>query len=262
MSFSNKYGMVLNSFKKAHQFIAEHKLWHFVFIPGILNVVLFLTFFIWLMNNVDGWIEFLFEWDCQDGTGWTNWFCELFSASLGVLKYAFGWLVKCVMIMLYLSIYKHLILIVYSPVIAYLVELVDQKNKGVEAAFSMEQFLKDTVRGIRIAVRNILLEGICVVVILAMTFIPLVNLLQPIMLWLVSAYFLGFSMMDYSLERKRLDTRNSIDFIKKNKSSAVGIGTVFQLMFLVPFIGWMFAPTYSAIAAYFTIEELEEKNSE
>jgi hypothetical protein len=38
---------------------------------------------------------------------------------------------------------------------------------------------------------------------------------------------------------------------------ATGIGSVFQLVFLIPFLGWMFAPTYSVVAAYFAVEELE-----
>jgi hypothetical protein len=38
---------------------------------------------------------------------------------------------------------------------------------------------------------------------------------------------------------------------------ATGIGTIFQLMYFIPIVGWMFAPTYSAVAAYFAVEELE-----
>jgi len=258
MAIYNNISIAFNSFKTAHSFVRKHRLWHFVLIPGIINLVLFISFLMWLLGNVNGWIDALFEWDCENEDGFVYYSCEIFSTTLGVMKYFLGWLVKSVFIMLYLSVYKSVILILYSPIIAYLIEVVDQKKNGIELPFSMEQFLKDTVRGVSIAIRNILLEGICIFVILIMTLVPVVNLFQPIILWLVSAYFLGFSMMDYSLERKRLSARNSIDFIKRNKSTAVGIGSVFQLMYLVPIIGWMFAPTYAAIAAYFTIEELEK----
>ena len=69
-------------------------------------------------------------------------------------------------------------------------------------------------------------------------------------------------MMDYSLERKQLTAKSSVDYIKSNKSMAMGIGSVFQLMCFVPVIGWMFAPTYAAVAAYFSIEELERIKAE
>ena len=63
--------------------------------------------------------------------------------------------------------------------------------------------------------------------------------------------------MDYSLEIKQLNTRNSVDYIKRNKSMATSIGTVFQLLYFIPIVGWMFAPTYGAVTAYFAIEEIE-----
>jgi TRAP-type mannitol/chloroaromatic compound transport system permease small subunit len=54
-----------------------------------------------------------------------------------------------------------------------------------------------------------------------------------------------------------MNVRESIIYSKKHKSLATGIGSVFQLVFLIPFLGWMFAPTYSVVAAYFAVEELE-----
>tara|TARA_B110000211_G_C14021039_1_gene527692 strand:- start:384 stop:1169 length:786 start_codon:yes stop_codon:yes gene_type:complete len=257
MGLFGKVSLVFDSFKKAHVFIGKHKLWHFVIIPGILNVILFVSLLIWLMSNIGDWVDSFFKWECSEEGGGLYILCLAFSITLGAMKCLLGWLVKSIFIMLYLTVYKNIILLLYSPVIAYLIEVVDQKNKGIDLPFSLQQFIQDTVRAIRIAIRNILLEGICVFVILLMALVPLINLFQPILLWLVSAYFLGFSMMDYSLERKRLNAQNSIDYIKRNKSMATGIGTVFQLMYFVPIIGWMFAPTYAATAAYFAIEELE-----
>jgi len=260
MGIHTKFSIALNSFKTAHYFFKKHRLWHFVFIPGIINLFFFISFLMWLLGNVNGWVDAVFEWDCENEDGWMYYSCEVFSTTLVGMKFIFSWAVKSIFIMIYLAVYKSIILIFYSPVIAYLIEIVDQKNRGIELPFAMEQFLKDTVRGVSIAIRNILLECICIVVILTLTFVPVVNLTQPIMFWLVSAYFLGFSMMDYSLERKRLSARSSINYIKRNKSMAVGVGSIFQLMYLVPFIGWMFAPTYAAVAAYFAIEELEKNN--
>ena len=122
----------------------------------------------------------------------------------------------------------------------------------------MEQFIKETVRGVILAARGLMVEGVVVIVLFVSAFIPVVNLVQPILLWFVSAYFFGVSMVDYSLEKKGLNVSESIIYNKKHKSLATGIGSVFQLVFLIPFVGWMIAPTYSAIAAYFAVEELEK----
>ena len=63
-------------------------------------------------------------------------------------------------------------------------------------------------------------------------------------------------MHDYTLEKRGMNVKESINYTKKNKSLAAGIGSVFQLIFLIPFLGWMIAPTYSVIAAYFAVDEL------
>lgn len=247
------------SFKLAHRFIKDHQLWRFIVIPGLINLLLFCSLLFWLSNNVSFWVDSIFEWTCPvENTNEVDTLCAFLVYALGLLKFLMGWLVKSIFIMLWLMIYKNFILILYSPVIAYLVEVVDQKNKGVELPFNWEQFLKDTVRGVVIAIRNFVLESVCFIALLILAVVPVIQLFQPILMWVVSAYFLGFSMMDYSLERKRLNARNSIGYIKQHKSMATGIGSVFQLMYLVPIIGWMFAPTYSAVAAYFAVEELEK----
>ena len=128
--------------------------------------------------------------------------------------------------------------------------------------FYLQQFINDIVRRMKLALRNTLLELLCVVLILLITLIPIINLFQPIIFWMLSAYFIGFSMMNYSLEIRQLTVKSSVSYIKRNKSIATGIGSVFQLMYFVPIIGWMFAPRYAAVAAYFTIEELERLKAE
>jgi CysZ protein len=158
----------------------------------------------------------------------------------------------------YLFIYKSIILLLYSPVLAYLIEVVEKKHKEIDTPFKLEQFLKDTVRGIVLATRGILLEGLIIIALFILAFVPIINIIQPILMWLVSSYFLGVSMLDYALERKGLNVKESIIYSKQNKSLASSIGSVFQLVFLIPAIGWMVAPTYSAVAAYFAVDELDK----
>lgn len=255
MTISQKLSIAYSSFKTAHRFIKTHNLWRFIIIPGVINLILFVGLMWWVLGNADLWVDYLFSFEATEDD---SWLFSFFLSVIGVIKFLFSWLIKILIVFIWLSIYKNITLFLNSPFIAYLVEVVDQKHKGVDYPFNLQQFIKDTVRGIVIATRSLILEGLCVVALLIMALVPVVNLVQPILMWLVSAYFLGFSMLDYSLELKRLDAKSSINYIKKHKSLATGIGSVFQLMFLVPIIGWMFAPTYSAVAAYFAVEELEK----
>ena len=259
MTFFEKIRLGFKSFSKAHQFIKQHRLWHFVYIPGIINAILFFLFINWVTSSITEWIDGVFSFDCDDG-GVLGWFCSIFSFLTGFLEYFIRWMLYAALIGVYLFIYKSIILLLYSPVLAYLIEVVEKKHKGIDTPFKLEQFLKDTVRGIVLATRGILLEGLIIIIIalFILAFVPIINIIQPILMWLVSSYFLGVSMLDYALERKGLNVKESIIYSKQNKSLASSIGSVFQLVFLIPAIGWMVAPTYSAVAAYFAVDELDK----
>ena len=67
MSASQKIGIAFRSYGSAHRFIKKHKLWHYVYIPGILNIVLFYFSFNWFINSVAGWVTGIFDLDCEGG---------------------------------------------------------------------------------------------------------------------------------------------------------------------------------------------------
>ncbi|MDG1517105.1 MAG: EI24 domain-containing protein [Flavobacteriales bacterium] len=256
MTFFEKLRLGFKSFSKAHQFIKQHRLWHFVYIPGVVNAIFFLLFINWVTSSITEWVDGIFSFDCDDS--FLGWFCSIFSFLTNFLEYFIRLMLYTALIGVYLFIYKSIILLLYSPVLAYLIEVVDKKHKGIDTPFKLEQFLKDSVRGIVLATRGILLEGLIIIALIIMAFVPIINIIQPILMWLVSSYFLGVSMLDYALERKGLNVKESIIYSKQNKSLASSIGSVFQLVFFIPAIGWMLAPTYSAVAAYFAVDELDK----
>ena len=56
-------------------------------------------------------------------------------------------------------------------------------------------------------------------------------------------------MLEYSSERHKLSTSQSIAFIGKHKGLAIGNGMIFYMMHLIPILGWILAPSYAVIAA-------------
>ncbi|MEM7040491.1 MAG: EI24 domain-containing protein, partial [Bacteroidota bacterium] len=65
----------------------------------------------------------------------------------------------------------------------------------------------------------------------------------------ISAFYYGFGFMDYTMERKRMDLDQSVDFARKHRGLCVGLGTICQLGMMVPFVGWMIMPTYATVAS-------------
>ena len=66
-------------------------------------------------------------------------------------------------------------------------------------------------------------------------------------------------MLDYSSERNKLSSSQSIEFIGRHKGLAIGNGIVFYVMHLIPIVGWLLAPSYAVIAA--TISLLSARKS-
>ena len=168
------------------------------------------------------------------------------------------WLIQ---MLLYFSLFKYLWLILGSPIFAYLSEKTDSILHGNEYPFSLSQLLKDITRGIKIALRNALWQTVYMVAILLICLIPVVGLATPILALLVECYYYGFSMIDYSCERRKMNAAESIFYIGNHRGLAIGNGIVFYLFQLLPFVGWVLAPAYAVVAATMSLHELNKSTA-
>ncbi len=228
----------------AHQFIIKHKLWKWILIPGLVYTILFLggMFLFWTSSN-DA-IEFLLlrsgakAWLDKMQDSWINFFFIVGQVIL-----------RLVLLLFYFSLFKYMFLIVGSPLFAYLSEKTENIMEGKEFPFDIKQFLKDIGRAIKIALRNFLWQTVYLLAVLILSFIPLVGWIAPLVALLIECYYFGFSMLDYSSERNKLSSAQSIEFIGRHRGLAIGNGLVFYMIHFIPFLGWVLAPGYAVIAA-------------
>lgn len=243
----------IQAYFQTHQFIIKHRLWKWILIPGFIYAILFCfgIYLFWTSSNSA--IELMLQ-----KTGITGWMERMQNSWLNFLL-IFGQLIlHLVLLLFYFSLFKYLFLIIGSPVFAYLSEKTESIIEGKEYPFSFQQLMKDIVRGIRLALRNLLWQTVYTVSILILSFIPLVGWVTPLLALLVECYYFGFSMLDYSCERNKLSTSQSIMFIGRHKGLAIGNGIVFYLMLIIPVLGWLLAPSYAVIAA--TLSLYKTKN--
>jgi CysZ protein len=244
----------IQSFFEAHRFINKHRLWKWIIVPGIIYCILFVagmylfgktssmaTAFVLQKSGLKAWVDSMHE-------SWLNWLVIMGQFFIIIILFLF-----------YFSLFKFVFLIIGSPVFAYLSEKTESIIEGKEFPFSFPQFLKDIIRGIKIALRNLLWQTVYVVTILILSFIPVVGWIAPLVALLTECYYFGFSMLDYSSERNKLSTSQSIAFIGNHKGLAIGNGLVFYIMHLLPFIGWLLAPSYAVVAATLSLHKAREK---
>ncbi|NNC85534.1 MAG: hypothetical protein HKN75_05585 [Bacteroidia bacterium] len=246
----------IQSFGTGMQYITGKRFWYYLILPGIINLIIFFGTFSLVYSYSD---EF------------SNWLLQLIGLAdadtgfMGGLKkfmyFLLLFLIRVMYFLLYITIYKYVMLIIMAPLLAYISEKVEEVQSGKTYDFNTKQFLIDTWRGIRIAIRNFAFEMLFVVLFLFMGLIPVIGIAAPLLLFVVQSYFYGYSMFDYNNERKRMTVKEGSKFIWEHKGSAIANGAVFHLMYLIPIVGWVVSPVLSVISAGINYHQIEEEEN-
>lgn len=245
--------IAIQSFFEAHNFIRQHRLWKWILLPGILYALLFGIgmYFFWISS--DNAVSYL-----SKVIGLEGWLQKQRSEWLSFFFVMIGLMLRLVLLQFYYSLFKYIFLIIGSPLFAYLSEKTESILTGRDFPFSSAQLVKDAVRGIALAVRNSLWQTVYVVSLVILSLIPLVGWISPLIALFIECYYYGFSMMDYSCERRKLSASESIDFIGRHRGLAIGNGLMFYLMHGVIIIGWVLAPAYAVVAATLSLHKIKQ----
>lgn len=258
MNFIKDFGFGLRTYSEALNFIFKKKLvWFFLF-PLAFNILLF--WFGWdMVNDFSETSRNYLENQLQlkQAEFWGSGF-------LKTVMDAFVWLTfKIMFFLLFAYLGGYIIIILMSPIFSYLSERTEKIKTGTDYPFSFVQLFKDVLRGILIALRNFSIELVLTVLMFILSFIPIIGWLAAIMLFFISAYFYGFSFMDYALERKKLNLKQSIQFMRENKGIVIANGFVFSLCLIIPFCGVSFssfAAIVSVVAGTLAVNEIGTRN--
>ncbi len=233
-----------NNYMKAFKFIEQNKLKKFYLIPGIINIIL-ITLFYFLSRFIGGT---LIEFTSKLLGGDLNSFIQF------ILKF----IIYLTIFAIYYLVYKTLILIILSPFLSYISERTESILTGKEFNFSFKENLYFMKRGIVVTVKSFLREFVMTCIILLLFFIPLVNAAIPVLLFMVQSYYIGFSFIDYTLERH--DFQTGTDLIRKNPIFFMINGGLFTILLFIPLIGIFIAPLATVVATTTGTLELIEEN--
>ncbi len=192
-------------------------------------------------------------------TGLKVWLDTINSGFVGFLFTLAGLILWLILMLFYFSLFKYIWLILGSPIFAYLSEKTEAIISGRSYDFNARQFFKDVVRGIALSIRNSLWQTVYLIAIALLSVVPLAGWITPLIAIVVECFYYGFSMLDYSCERRKMTASESIYFIGRHKGLAVGNGIVFYIMHLLPVVGWVMAPAYAVIAA--TLSMIKHTNN-
>lgn len=254
MIFFKEIGRGISAYSYALDFIREHRLWHLLIWPALFNFAAFITT-LWIAWYYSGiFIDFLRE---QSGVTESSAFLWHF------VQLVLAIIIRLILLLLYLKIYRYIILIFFAPVLSYVSEKVQEILTGRKTVFSVGRLLKDSLRGMSVACRNFLLEiAVTISIIIGGIIVTILAPLVPLMIFLAESYFYGFNMIDYRNEYHGMGLKESNRFIWEHKGLAMANGIVFHFLLLIPVAGVLFAPVLSLIAAILSVDSSDINQKE
>lgn len=226
-------------FFQSFRFIYQNNLIKYWFFPLLLGVLFYSTgYYLKLQWEADIW-EPLNGNFLEKGIQWT--FQTL----------------KKVTIDLFLVFNGYITLILMSPIFTHLSAKTEFIINGKKYPAGIVQILKDIWRAIIIALKNGISHLILIIIYyLISSFFPVLAVWQSEILIVLGFYFYGYSFLDYTLERKKMNVKNSIQFVRRNAGLAFTLGLCFSLVFYIPIIGPTFGGVAATIASVLSLNKL------
>ena len=135
-------------------------------------------------------------------------------------------------------------------------------SEEIESHYSNEDYaagnlLTDFLRGMRIALRNIIRELFYTAIVLLLALIPLLGWISSPFLIAIQGYYAGFGNFDLWAER-HFTYKGTVDYMKDHKLMLTVNGSIFLLLLSIPIVGPIIAPPFATAAA--TMHAMELRN--
>ncbi len=241
--------IAIRSWEETRLFIRQHQLLKGILWPGIVYTLLFvsgLIFFFSSSNEVVSWMS--------EGLGIEEWLQRERSEWLSFLFVMNVMMLRLVLLLLYFSLFKYLLLIVGSPAFTYLSEKTEALLDGKDHPFNWQEIKGDAIRGIRLALHNAGRELLYFAGLILLSLIPLAGWITPLIALAMQGYFFGVSMLDYSFARNEMSLKESLQFSSRHKGLAIGNGLLFFAMHILVLL----APAYAIIAATLSVRDVKK----
>lgn len=145
---------------------------------------------------------------------------------------------------IYFYTYKFLVLGILSPFLGLFSENVEEFYQGKSYEFSFFKNIKFVFRGIGISSLNFLIEMIFTFFFFFLGILLPFKFVFYLLTLLIQGFFISYSFMDYSYERRELGIKDSLKKAFESFFSLSIIGVLFILFFSIPIIGVLYGPFY------------------
>jgi CysZ protein len=154
-------------------------------------------------------------------------------------------------------------LIVASPFNALLAEKAEELITGKEVA-SLEGLgaaLMSMPRGILRELSKLIYYVPMAVFVLILSFIPVLNVVAPVLWFLLGAWMMSIQFVDYPMDNHQLSFADVKEAVRSRRLSSMGFGGVVALCTGIPIVNFFVVPAAVVGATLLWCEELEAGSS-
>ena len=154
-------------------------------------------------------------------------------------------------------IYKYALLICVGPFMGPLSEKVQEIKTNIPTTKQgIGQVGYGVIRGIRLALRNVIRELFYSLIVLMLGLLPIFSPFSAVLLLAIQAFYIGFANVDYHLEKTH-SVSESVTYNRANRFSSIGNGAGYMMILLIPIIGLLMAPVLGTVAATLKVLDSE-----
>lgn len=231
-------------FCKGFSWLKNPKLSHFILIPLIINIILFVGMIVFAkhyFNMFVGWIDsFLPSW-----LYFLNWLLWIIFASAIYLVIVYTFV-----------IFANMIGSPFNSFLAEKVETLVRYDKAFAEA-GVTDFIKDVPRTLKRELRKLVYYLPLVCLFLIFFIVPVIHVFAGILWFLFSAWMLAIQYLDYPYDNHKVPFKEMKQALGKRRLLALSFGGMSLLVSLIPIVNFVVMPVSVIGATLMWVEELQ-----
>lgn len=228
---------------KGFKLLPEPGIRTFVIIPLVINTLLFVVAISLLVSQFGGWVDYFLsylpDWSWLSLLHWLLW--PLFALLVILVVYYTFTLVTN---------------FIAAPFNGVLSEKVEQRLRGERVT---DEGFKALVAMIPAAIAREFAKLAYFIprflFVLIVSFIPVVNLIAPVLWFAFGAWMMAIQYCDYPMDNNKVSFKDMRRLLKQDRLTALGFGGLIQMVAVVPLINFLIMPVAVIGATYYWVEE-------
>jgi hypothetical protein len=223
--------------REAGEFIMKHRLWDGFWKYGWVSKILIgiaILFGLKFISIIWDWFDHFLSPD----SGSTIIEMGLFMKDVAVGSYDF----------LFSGGIKYIMLILLEVIIFHICRRTSKILRGVSSELTFKIFLKSQVRMIKVVFRSYFMEMILTILLkIGFGIFGFIDFLEPVFIFGVQCYFIGFLVLDNYSEQFDLSIKESVRYARQFIGVCLATGLVLNILLFIPFIGAIVGPALAAV---------------